>query len=363
MKFKTLRALALATLASTALVPAVAEARPGTKAEPLIVVPGADPFCGLQNTSATANLHQLFTAKIDPVTNARTDAAAKWGKDPLQSDWLYTWLYADGYNQCQPVVNQGRALYNKIVQKIAQWNAALPAGTPQPQKIDKVDLVGISLGSLVTRSCIANTGRGNPSNETPGCAALIDDWVGIVPPSHGSTSPETIACPWSNTSTCAAVNPISDFQMKVNEKYNGFIVNTLGAGDETPQAPAVNTGGSAIEYTTYWAGNDGLITPSGSEALWGADNVRVQSGAAGSAITQLQHNTITNPTLCPGSPAYTTPGTWEWLARALMDVGNHWSYPEESPRAYPTAIAPTSTLNCKSAPPELAQPVPAQPIN
>ncbi|MEH3054297.1 MAG: hypothetical protein PGN13_09875 [Patulibacter minatonensis] len=345
MQLKSLRAFALAALAATALSPAVAEARSGTKAEPIIVVPGADPYCGTSNTSQTGNLHQLFTAQT--TNGVRTDAAYKWGKDPLQPNWLYTWLYADGYNQCQPVVSQGRAFYNKLVQKIADWNSVLPAG----QKIDKVDVVGISLGSLVTRSCIANVGRGNPANETPGCAALIDDWVGIVPPSHGSTSPQSVACPWSNANLCSAINPSGDFQLKLNERYNGTVADQIGLGDETPQAPAINTGATPIEYTTYWAGNDGLITPSGSEALWGADNVKVQAGT-GSSAQQLQHNTIANPTLCPGSPNYTTSGTWEWLARSLLDV-IQWSYPEESPRTYPTPIAPTSVLDCTTVPPGL----------
>lgn len=346
MHLKTsLRALTVATLASLALAPGAAQARPGALPEPIIVLGGADAACGTQSSSMTSNLHQLATATTN-ASGQRTDAAYKWSKTPLQSNWLYTFTYAEGYNQCQPVVTQGRALYNKIVQKLAQWNAARPAGTPA---LDKVDIVGVSLGSLVSRSCIANTGRGNPNNETPGCAALVDDWVGVVPPSHGSTSPETVACPFSNAYTCHAVSPGSDFQLKVNERFGGIVADQVGLGDETPQVASSPT---PLEYTTYWAGNDGVITPTGSEALWGADNVKVQVGT-GSTATQLNHNTIANPTLCPGSPNYTASGTWEWIMRALLDVGNHWTYPEESPRKFPTNIAPTSTLDCTTVPPGL----------
>ncbi len=339
------RAIALAALASTALLPASASARPGIQPEPIVILSGAVSDCIVDGADAqTSALRPLVEATT--VGGARTDAAYKWGVTPIPSSWLYHWTTADGYTQCtQPVVQQGRNLYNRIQAKIAQWNASLPAGYAP---VTKVDIVASSMGSLVSRSCIANTGRGNPANETPGCAALVDDWAAMVPPSHGTTNPGSIGCPYAGLPLCAAIKVGADFQLKLNERYNGLVPDLIGAGDETPQI----AGTTPIEYTTMWAGNDGLIVPAASAALWGAGNFKVESGVNGAADTvQLNHGNIADPGLCPGSPNYTTSGTWEWIAWALLDSQNHWTFGEESPRQFPTAIAPTAFLNCKVGPP------------
>ena len=136
----------------------------------------------------------------------------------------------------------------------------------------EVDVVGISAGSLVSRACIANAGRENPETATPGCAALVDDWVGVVPPSHGTTTPGAAGCPWSAPSLCPAITPFGDFQRKLNERYNGIVPDWMGFGDETPQVGDT----TPIEYTTFWAGNDGLI-----DTHRAVVDAHLQPGAAG----------------------------------------------------------------------------------
>lgn len=331
-----------------AIVPSSASARPGPEPEPVFVLSGFNPDCNLPARPRNVGGLPAIVTKQE-VGGIRTDAAERWGVQPIPSDWLVEFTIADGYTNCtSSVVTIGRRLENLIRRKIAEWNSALPAGYAP---VTKVDVVGNSFGSTVARSCIANAGRGNPANETPGCAALIDDWVGLVPPSHGTKTPWIIGCPLVFPSVCNATTPGGDLLRKLNERYNGDPLDGAEGGDETPQVP----GTTPIEYTTLWAGADGLISPVASAGLWGAANFRIEAGAetATTHPRQLNHLNASDNGICKGSPDFGTSGTWEWIAWMLLDAGEHRPTREESPRGFPTPSAPYGVLNCKTGPPGL----------
>ncbi len=350
---RSLRALvtALIAITITVLAPATASARPGPAAEPIMVVGGFDPDCAISNYEDGTQGYPETAMELT-VDGIRKDAAYKWGVQPIPPSWAAGFTTPKGYEFCRySTTALGRRFYDWMVKRIAAWNQAVPPGY---DRVTKVDVVGTSYGSTITRSCIANAGRANPATATPDCAKLIDDWIGLVPPSHGSKTPWVIGCPFAPGALCKATSANGDFLLKLNERFNGDAIDRVGAGDETPQVP----GTTPIEYSTYWGGADGLITPVQSAGLWGAANYRVQAGmpTATTRARQLNHLKIADTGICKGSPDFGTSGTREWVLYELLDVAPHQPTPEESPRKTPTNLAPYSVLNCKSAPPGLTPP-------
>lgn len=172
--------------------------------------------------------------------------------------------------------------------------------------VTKIDVIGVSLGSTISRYCI----KYNPLGGSPSCAQMIDDWVGIAPPSHGSTTFTAAGCATTAMyeKICRAAIPGSIVMDQLNE-----------SGDETPYG--WDDPGGHIEYTTVWSENDGTIIPATSSLLDGAASRRVINGfvnnvAAGAPLT---HATVMSQPACPGGPS-NGPASGEWVAWELRDA-------------------------------------------
>ncbi len=284
----TVRAAALAAALTCSLVPA-AHAGTAATVEPILTLEGQSQTC----TPGTG-----LNLGLRPVVKNPSAWWRSLGVQPLTDQLVQAWTVSPsggpytGYDQCTiSTGNAAQRLYNKLLAFRSEMQAAYPQ-----LNITKVDVASISYGTTVSRYCI---------KLIAGCAQLVDDWVGIVPPSHGTTLFASIDCNFVTWKpACQASKP------------NGSIVQTMNAGDETPNGS--NEGGW-IDYTTVRATADGVIYPAGTEALAGAANYRVV--APNSATT---HSDWGGPIAdCNGStaPGYENArGILEAIAGELLDV-------------------------------------------
>ncbi|MBO9532040.1 MAG: hypothetical protein J7513_03590 [Solirubrobacteraceae bacterium] len=291
--FRTALAAAAALVALAA--PSMATASTANTMEPVMTLAGADPGCNPGSSLASGLSEVLTSSLIAPGTDWYNKGAR-----PLASDMVGAWrspYYGDTYDQCGHSANQ---LANAFYTRLLNFRNGLQAKYPT-KNITKVDVVGVSYGTTISRLCI---------QKVPGCAALVDDWIGAVPPSHGSTGFAGTDCnTWGPYKfECYAGVP------------GGQVVNDMnGVGttnDETPYGEK-DTGGW-IEYTTLRAQNDGVIFPAGSERLVGASNFQVIFPAGGSVSTHA--NWSGTGAGCAGSSAWTQSGTTEAIAAELLDV-------------------------------------------
>lgn len=111
---------------------------------------------------------------------------------------------------------------------------------------DRVDLVTHSMGGLSSRHCI---------KFVRGCAGMVDDWVSLGGPNHGTII--AVGCPvlYRDDVACREMAPLSRFLRQLN------------AGDETP---------GRVSYTTVRSRADEQIWPRSSTSLEGADNHAVR---------------------------------------------------------------------------------------
>lgn len=107
----------------------------------------------------------------------------------------------------------------------------------------EVDIVAMSMGGLNTRHYMKFLGG----------AAVVDDYVSLAGPNHGTTT-ASLLCLGGGNATCNEMKPGSAF------------LTTLNSGDETP--------GEAT-YGTFWSPCDSMINPDSSVSLAGAANTRV----------------------------------------------------------------------------------------
>lgn len=107
---------------------------------------------------------------------------------------------------------------------------------------EQVDVIAHSMGSLVTRWCIT----------VLGCGEVIDDFVSVGGPNHGTDVANLCFLPFD--AACTEMRPGSAFLERLNR------------GDETP---------GDVEYTTIRSGADWVIEPTSSVMLAGATNHHV----------------------------------------------------------------------------------------
>jgi triacylglycerol lipase len=107
----------------------------------------------------------------------------------------------------------------------------------------EVDIVAMSMGGLNTRHYMKFLGG----------AAVVDDYVSLAGPNHGTTT-ASLLCLGGGNATCNEMKPGSPFLANLN------------SGDETP--------GDA-DYGTFWSPCDNMINPDSSVSLAGAANTRV----------------------------------------------------------------------------------------
>jgi hypothetical protein len=292
----SVRQTAIGVLAAVALTLAAA---PIASAD--VVVPPAaktvEPILTLEGQSTTCTPGTGLNVGLKPIVTSPPPA---WNVPAVPASWVQAWTVSPaggpytGYDQCTISTDSAaNRLYAKLVAFKAQLIAA--GGT-----VGKIDVASVSYGTTVSRYCI---------KLVAGCAALIDDWVGIVPPSHGSTSFSSIDCNYvPYKPACQAA------------KVNGSIVTAMNAGDETPNGE--NDPGGWIEYTTIRATNDGVIYPAGSEKLSGAANWRIKAPSA-----DTTHSNWGGPLPeCEGSTTYSGRGAAEAIAAELLDYTNRSTY-------------------------------------
>jgi hypothetical protein len=119
---------------------------------------------------------------------------------------------------------------------------------------EKVDILGHSQGGLSPRWAI----KFFPSG------ALVDDYVGLASPNHGSAAADRRI---DRGSAC----PAACWQMRTESDF----IAALNAGDETP---------GGISYTNIFTTNDELVIPYSSSRLTGANNVLLQDVCRGRPI-------------------------------------------------------------------------------
>jgi triacylglycerol lipase len=243
-------------------LPAAASARPGRAAEPVVVIGGLSGTCsstaggslagGVQKGLAVARVQSGYT--VDAVPTDR--------------------VYPYSYNPC-----------NTTLAKLAKQFDTYLAGKQAANGGVPLDVVSFSFGGAITRYCLTNAG-GN----TPGCAARLDDWVGLVNSTHGSTT--------ANASMCAAAALIGQWSVCTMLIPGSPELRAMAKGDESP---------GSVEYSSLWAAQDELIFPAGSQRLDGALNVKLTSSKG----------SVGHATAWSGGPCTTTQ---DWVGALLLDL-------------------------------------------
>ncbi|MBO9532415.1 MAG: hypothetical protein J7513_05520 [Solirubrobacteraceae bacterium] len=324
------RAAATAALVLSVLAPAsaLADAPTNLTAEPLVIAPG---FKGCGVALQTSDGH---SSSFNGMLNSAAQLAA-WHWKPVgtpagvnnppavPSSRVHVWRNDAGtpanqqYDQCQGMDTLVTRFYNRLSALRTSWGMG-------PN--DKMDVVGISYGTVITRACIRNI-NGN----TPNCAAWIDDWIGLAGPAHGTAVATDANCAAGTLilipySICTKLYPTAD---------PANFINRLNSVDETP-----GTG----EFTTVWSANDGIVEPGAGGApsgpINGAANWQVKADGPKFAGDPTPYSPISSdPThanamssSCPGWPDLAaTPsfnegsigGIVEWAAYELLDIQPH----------------------------------------
>lgn len=254
--------------------------------EPVVVVPGYPGYC---------------PSRLDPRAADALGLAKLLTDGGVPADRVYTWGFPERGipaneqdDQCHAgsIHRLAKRFYNRLLSLRASWGYT-----------GKVDVVGLSLGAEITRYCILS-----PTGEEPGCAALIDDWIGIAPPSHGSYLLNGWACSLigfvlAPPGPCAELVPRGKFMREL-----------AAVGDETP---------GDGEFTTIWSGNDTVIQPGSSAKLDGAANLRLRASATSRVWSDPTHFTIGQPGACAGDPSVPAAASIELAAFAALDLSPH----------------------------------------
>ena len=199
-------------LVASCVPPAPAPAPPSAAAQaeprhPVIIVHGFQIFCG----SESADVWQV------------------WFDEAQRRGYRADEITMFDYDTCQPSVNVGAALANRIDEVLAA------TGAP------KVDLIAHSMGSIISRSCI----------RSGGCAGKVGRFASIAGANHGTL--------WANFCPLAFWSPSCGDMLPEGPYLAG-----LNATDET-------WGDTGYRTMVSWC--DLTIVPFTSTALDGALNV------------------------------------------------------------------------------------------
>ncbi len=174
----------------------------------------------------------------------------------------WEWNYAKvlptlGYDVCT-VRLPGRALGD--IQVSAEY-VVHAVRTISSRTDGKVDVVGLSQGGLVPRWAI---------KWWPDVRALVDDYVGIVSPNHGTVFSD-VTCPFG----CAPAL----WQMSRSSAF----LEALNRGDETP---------GDVAYTSVYSVTDQFVQPqapaeAASSPLAGGSNIAIQDVCPGRVVDHV----------------------------------------------------------------------------
>lgn len=162
-----------------------------------------------------------------------------WSSSGSVWDTMVDLFRADGYTDDELHVwsyNWAQANTTTAEQFLDQVDSVLAA-----TGASRVDVVTHSMGGLSTRWCI----------KFSGCDGKVDAWVSLGGPNNGTRSAY-----YCYTRSCYDMRPGSRF------------LRTLNADDPTP--------GDSTRWGTWWSWCDGVISPSDSTVLDGAENTRTR---------------------------------------------------------------------------------------
>ena len=217
-------AVAAAALLALAVGPAQAQQAPWDRS-PGIPPPGAnDPDCRSERPPVIL-VHGTFE-----------DMTMSWNhlSPVLREQGYCPWALDYGGRATGPVPESADEIAAFVDAVRAQTGAA------------KVSIVGHSQGGMQGRYVALLRGR----------ADVLDDVVGIAPPSHGTTTP---LAPHAGT--------FADCPACIDQMAGSPVMQELGAAGEAPPP---------VSYTVISTRYDQVVTPYRSQALAGATNVVVQ---------------------------------------------------------------------------------------
>lgn len=247
-----------------------ASARPGPTAEPVVVVPGLGQNC--VSTRYDDGSSPLLAGLVAEGL-ASAHAAVGAGVDPVPASAVHGWKYSACWRRLATLATQ-----------LDQYLARLQASTGA----DKLDVVSFSFGGGIVRYCLTN-----PLGATPKCRSRVDDWVGIVNSTNGTTKAGPQACLGASLvglgSICSSLG------------YQSLDVKRMNRRDPSP---------GDVEYSSFWTPQDEFLYPTGTSVLEGARNVVLRS----------KEGRVTHVGSWVGGPCTTTP---EWVGAELLDVEPH----------------------------------------
>jgi triacylglycerol lipase len=245
--------------------------------------------CDLADNGATAwpgdARYSVPVARLDRALECRSAIDGGGRAEPVllvpgtgvtpEQNW--GWSYAPalakaGFEVCW--VRLPNASFGDI--QVSAEYVARAIGAMNRRSGERIDVVGHSQGGLSPRWAIKWFPAG----------ALVDDYVGLASPNHGTRIATAAAAAKKCFKACRQMHPRSAFLSALNE------------GDETP---------GDVSYTSIYTANDEAVRPVESSALAGASNVLIQDVCPGRPVEHL---------LLAGDAV-----TWELAIDALTHVG------------------------------------------
>lgn len=297
------RSLLFAASLAGLLVPAAAEARPGRDAEPVVVIPGLGQNCVTQRYDDADNVIGSG-AVADGIASAL--AATKADVEPVPASDVHGWRFSACWRTLSTLATQLDHFLAKI--------QAESGGRP-------IDVVSFSFGGAIMRYCLTN-----PLGATPNCRGRVDDWVGIVNATNGSTKADTKAC---LTAGLVGLGSICN-----SLGYQSLDVKRMNRRDPSP---------GDVEYSIFWSPQDEFLYPTGTSVLEGARNVVLRS----------KLGRVTHAGTWFGGPCTTTA---QWVAVELLDLTPHTVGADR----FDCNVTVTGELVPPPPPPTTPTPAPAQ---
>ena len=263
--------VAVAALAILVIgLPASASARPGRAAEPVVVIPGLGQNCVSIRADDAAN--PVLAGAV--ATGLQHAYATTGGSvDPVAESSVYGWRFSACWRRLSTLAVQLDHYLAKI--------QAQHGGSP-------IDLVSFSFGGAIARYCLTN-----PLGATPRCRSRVDDWVGVVNASNGTTK---AAAP-----SCLTAGLVGLGSICWSLSYYSTDIKRMNRNDSTP---------GDVEYSVFWSPQDEFLFPTGTSVLEGARNVVLRS----------KFGRVTHAGTWFGGPCTTTP---DWVGLELLDVTEH----------------------------------------
>ena len=289
------RSLVLLTVLTGIALPASAQAREGRAAEPVVVVPGLGQNC-VSTRYDDAGSPILAGAVADGIAAAHAEAGAT--VEPVPPTSVHGWRYSGCWRTLSTLATQ-------LDHTLARLQSTSGAG--------KLDLVSFSFGGAIVRYCLTN-----PLGATPKCRGRVDDWVGVVNSTNGTTKADLKAC---LTASLVGLGAICS-----SLSYQSTDIKRMNRRDPSP---------GDIEYSSFWTPQDEFLYPTGTSVLEGARNVVLRS----------KLGRVTHIGSWVGGPCTTTA---QWVGAELLDLTTH----HEGADRFDCNFTPGGTFIAPPPPPE-----------